>query len=109
MFQCCYFNFKLECVMTYYVGLFLMFAIYGCSTFTTEKIMKVKQGMTSDEILQMFGQPKNIRQAVCGADTGHIWNCTTWEYNNTFEDGKASFTFSGEPGAYLLNDFSIDR
>jgi hypothetical protein len=50
----------------------------GCAvllkSFTTENVMKVHEGMSSNEILAMFGTPeKNVSQAVCGASTGHAW------------------------------------
>ena len=40
------------------------------SSFTTENVMKVHQGMSSNKILKMFGTPKSVSQAVCGANTG---------------------------------------
>lgn len=85
----------------------------ACSTlptsFTTDNIMKVHQGMSSDEIIKMFGKPKSVSQAVCGGDTGHTWTCTTWEYGE-FPYDRASFTFSGDgPDALVLNNFKVDR
>jgi len=77
-------------------------------SFTTENIMKVHPGMSSDEILALFGQPKNISSSVCGSATGNPWRCTTWEYGE-FPYGRATFTFSGEHGSYILNDFKVDR
>ncbi len=79
------------------------------SSFTTENIMKVHQGMSSSEILKMFGTPKSVGQAVCGADTGRAWTCTTWEYGE-FPYDRASFTFGGDnPTSLILNNFKIDR
>ena len=77
------------------------------SSFTTENIMKVHQGMSSDEILQLFGKPKSIRSAVCGRAPNQ-WTCTTWKYGE-FPYDRASFTFSGEQGSYILNNFDVDR
>lgn len=77
------------------------------STFTTEKIMKVHQGMSSKEILALFGEPKNISASVCGMPPKQ-WTCTTWEYGE-FPYGLASFTFSEKPSALRLNNFNIDR
>lgn len=77
------------------------------SSFTTDNIMKVHQGMSSDEILQLFGKPKNISSAVCGGAPNQ-WTCTTWEYGD-FPYDRASFTFSGEHGSYILNNFDVDR
>lgn len=44
------------------------------SSFTTKNIMKVHPGMSSDEILQLFGEPKSIRSAVCGQSPDQ-WIC----------------------------------
>lgn len=76
--------------------------------FTTENVMKIKQGISSSEILKMFGYPASVRQAVCGADTDQMWLCTTWEYGE-FPYDRASFTFSGERDFLILNNFSVDR
>jgi hypothetical protein len=78
------------------------------SRFTTEKIMKVHQGVSAEKILELFGAPKNISQAVCGAKVGKPWSCTTWEYGD-FSDEWATFTFGGINGALKLNNFEIHR
>ena len=100
-----------------YIGL-LSFLLASCETmhsaasalppsFSTENIMKVKQGMRPEEILELFGDPNSIKTAVCGQAQSR-WNCTTWEYGNLPYD-RARFTFSGDHGEFLLNDFSIER
>lgn len=80
----------------------------GCATlpnsFTTDNVMNVYQGMASDRILEMFGTPKNVSQAVCGASTGKPWTCTTWEYGE-FPYDRASFTFASDTGSLILNNF----
>ena len=86
--------------------------LVSCSTlpvsFTTENIMKIHQGMTSQEILELFGEPRSISTAVCQPENGKPWNCTTWKYGE-FPYDYASFTFSGERGYYILNHFNIER
>jgi len=77
------------------------------SKFSTENIMKVHQGMNSDEILALFGEPKNIRVSVCGQPPNQ-WTCTTWQYGE-FPYDRASFTFSGEHDSLRLNNFDVDR
>ena len=77
------------------------------SSFSTENIMKLHQGMSSDEILALFGEPKSIRSSICGRAPNQ-WSCTTWEYGDPPYD-NASFTFSGEHGSYILNNFDVDR
>ena len=95
------------------IGLLLaMLILSACSalptTFTTENIMKIHQGMSSDEILKRFGTPKNVSQSVCGTSTPNPWSCTTWEYGE-FPYEKASFTFSGNNESLVLNHFKVDR
>lgn len=77
------------------------------SKFSTENIMKLHQGMSSDEILTLFGEPKKVRVAVCGRPPDQ-WTCTTWEYGNPPYD-SASFTFNGEHDSLKLNNFNVDK
>ena len=64
--------------------------------------------MSSNKILEMFGAPKNVSQAVCGATVGKPWACTTWEYGDIPYEW-ASFTFAGGGGSLILNNFDIHR
>src|SRR3989338_6391900 len=75
--------------------------------FSTENIMKVHQGMNSNEILALFGEPQKIRAAVCGRPPDQ-WTCTTWEYGE-FPNRRASFTFSGEHDSLKLNNFEVNK
>ena len=90
---------------------FISLSLSSCSTlpltFSTENIMKVHQGMSSNEILTLFGKPKNIDVSVCGTPPNQ-WTCTTWKYGE-FPYDRASFTFSGEHDSLILNNFSVDR
>ena len=79
----------------------------GCTSITNEQMMQIHQGMSSDEIISMFGQPNNVSVAVCG-ESPNNWNCTTWEYY-LFPEGDASFTFGGDNGDLKLNNFDIDK
>lgn len=90
------------------------FLISSCSTvptspsaFTNSNIMKVHQGMGSDEVLVLFGKPQDVRVDVCGTPPNQ-WTCTTWKYEGFFDE-RASFTFSGSHDALKLNNFSVDR
>jgi hypothetical protein len=76
--------------------------------FTTENVMQVHQGIGSEEIAKLFGIPKSVRQAVCGAATGNPWTCTTWEYGE-FPYDRASFTFASRDGSLVLNNFEVTR
>lgn len=77
------------------------------ATFSTENIMQVHQGMSSDEILAMFGEPKSVDVAVCGMPPNQ-WTCTTWEYGE-FPYERASFTFNGKHDSLKLNSFEVER
>jgi hypothetical protein len=87
-------------------------SIGGCVTlptlFTIGNVMSVHQGMGSDKILRIFGTPKNVSQAVCGASTGRPWTCSTWEYGELPYD-RTSFTFAADSGTLVLNNFDIHR
>jgi hypothetical protein len=78
------------------------------SRFTSENVLKIHQGMSSNKILDMFGAPKNVSQAVCGASVGKPWACTTWEYGDVPYEW-ASFTFSGGSKSLILNSFDVHR
>lgn len=94
----------------FFVGLASM-SLVGCSTlpstFTNENVMKLHQGMTSDEILAMFGEPKSVSVSVCSKPPTQ-WSCTMWEYGE-FPYDRASFTFAGEHDSLRLNNFKVDR
>ena len=97
----------------YIVLLTVYIFITGCETlsalpdsFNTKNIMKVKDHMSADSILETFGSPKNISSNVCGTDKK--WNCTTWSYGE-YLYGYASFTFYHKNNELFLNHFNIDR
>lgn len=81
---------------------------YLPKSFTAENILKVHPGMSSAEILDLFGEPKNISSSICGGLVGESWRCTRWEYGK-FPYGRASFTFSDDNGLLRLNSFNVNR
>ena len=76
--------------------------------FTTENIMKVRAGMTSGEIVQLFGNPKSISSTTCGAGAGKPWQCIIWRYGE-FAYQSASFYFNREGDTLYLSSFDINR
>ena len=82
--------------------------VNAMSRFTSENVLKVHQGMSSNRVLEMFGAPKNVSQSVCGASVGKPWACTTWEYGEAPYEW-ASFTFAGGNGSLILNSFDVHR
>ena len=75
-------------------------------TFSTKNIMMVHVGMSSNEILTIFGGPRNISASVCGMFPNQ-WTCTTWEYG--YFPYNATFTFSGKHDSLKLNNFQVNR
>jgi len=79
------------------------------NTFTTENILKVQSGMSSNEVLKLFGAPKSVRQDICGSASGNPWECVTWKYGDILYD-EATFTFSRKSkDVMILNNFDINR
>ena len=103
-----------------YIAMVIAFA--GCNTlskkntttylpagFNDDNVLATYMGMTSDEVLKMYGNPKSVKKSVCGSQTpGGQWNCTTWEYGK-FPYDRASFTFYDENGTMKINSFDIER
>lgn len=93
---------------------FISLTLSSCSSlpeaFSTDNVMKIHQGMSSDKILTLFGKPRNFDVSVCGK-APNKWTCTTWEYggHTEFSDDSASFTFSGNHGSLKLNNFNVNR
>ena len=77
--------------------------------FTTENVLAVQVGMTSGEIIELFGRPHSVSSSMCGADVGKPWHCTTWKYGNFLEGSYASFTFAHVGSILVLNNYNIDR
>ena len=71
------------------------------SKFTTANVMKLHPGMSSTEIVKMFGEPDTVRVATCGKPPNE-WDCTTWEYAD-----RASLTFAGNHDSLKLNNFNV--
>ena len=70
-----------------FLYLFLCFVIIsttGCATefaefkFTESKVDKLRIGMSSSEVIEMFGASNEVRSAVCGGATASgPWICET--------------------------------
>lgn len=78
------------------------------STFTAENMIKTHPGMSSDEILEMYGKPKSIKNTTCGSSMDNLSSCTIWKYGESLYD-QATFYFSGSHGSYILNSFDIEK
>lgn len=70
--------------------------------------MKVKTGMSGDEIISMFGNPKAVRSTTCGGKTFGSWQCVIWSYDSG-RYSRSYFYFQKTGGELVLNNFDIDR
>lgn len=91
--------------------LFPMLVLAGCATpFTEENIDRLRVGMPSSVIRQMFGAPNEISSSVCGGATaGGQWICEKWKYRNSMTDKINEFTFSVKENEKFLNSWSVKR
>lgn len=52
------------------------------TSFSRENIVKLRVGMTSEEVVKIFGLPLKTEADVCGETTPSPWTCITWWYNS---------------------------
>lgn len=90
----------------------LVSLLQGCASltgFTQENIDRLRVGMSSTEIREMFGTPDRVSSGVCGASTGKTWTCETWKYKQYGSYRTNNFTFSVREGAKLLNNWDVSK
>ena len=96
------------------ITLSLSLLLTGCvttstTTFTDEQVLSIKEGMTSDEVLALFGAPDDVEVSTCGGRMGiPVWNCTVWRYGD-YDTDNAGFYFSTHDGVLHLASYDIDR
>lgn len=80
------------------------------SAFNEENIDKLKIGMTSTEVREIFGAPNEVSVSTCGAATaGGAWTCETWKYRSSSSYKTNNFVFSVDKGTKLLNSWDVKR
>lgn len=90
----------------------LVVTLAGCATaFTESNIDKLRIGMTSTEIREIFGAPNEVSTSVCGSNTaGGSWICETWKYRSSGNYYQTNnFTFSVKADVKTLNDWKVRR
>ena len=77
------------------VSIISLLLLSGCyaSKFTSDNQMKLKPGMTSTEVIEIFGKPIKIDATTCGSATANPWTCIIWYYGEysprlTFQRGS---------------------
>jgi hypothetical protein len=78
----------------------------GCSAskFTSDNILKLKIGMTSTEVIEIFGKPIKTEANTCGAGVGKPWTCISWYYG----EYRPRFVFVQEiDGVLYLNSWEM--
>ena len=85
------------------LSLLLLSSCYT-SRFTSDNAMKLKVGMTSSEVVAIFGKPMKTSAMTCGSGTPNPWSCIIWHYG----DFTPMFTFQqGEDGVLYLNSWNM--
>lgn len=91
------------------ISLLLLSSCYAtqstsASKFTSDNAMKLRVGMTSTEIIEIFGKPMKTSAMTCGSATPNPWSCIIWYYG----EYRPSFTFEqGKDGVLYLNSWSM--
>ena len=94
------------------------YALNNANTiFTSDNVMRLKVGMTTDEVITLFRRPNRIERSTCGGKTpGGPWPCIVWEYDvEESSDGYVTtrktntLTFNGNYDPPRLNDWTIER
>lgn len=99
------------------IGFTLLSALNGCATsfrqenitnFTQENILKLRPGMSSEEVIAIFGMPIKTEAATCGQAFGKPWLCITWYYDRTdFLYAKRLTFHEGENQRLYLNSWQM--
>ena len=85
------------------ISLLLLNSCYA-SKFTSDNAMKLKVGMTSTEVVEIFGKPMKTSAMTCGSATDNPWSCIIWYYG----EYRPSFTFAqGPDGVLYLNSWNM--
>ena len=80
------------------------------SAFNEENIDKLKIGMSSTEVREIFGAPIEVSVSTCGSATASgAWTCETWKYRTSSSYRMNNFVFSVDKGAKLLNSWDVKR
>ena len=80
------------------------------SAFNEENIDKLRIGMSSTEVREIFGAPNEVSVSTCGGATaGGAWTCETWKYRSSSSYKTNNFVFSVDKGTKLLNSWDVKR
>lgn len=74
-----------------FIVLLFLLILNGCTStrfthptrFTQENIMKLRPGMSAEEVIAIFGNPIKTEAKICGGATNRPWSCITWWYDST--------------------------
>ncbi len=58
---------------------------YRKQGFTRDNVAKIRNGMTNNEVLGLFGEPDHSKGAICGSSTTASWQCIVYVYENGLE------------------------
>lgn len=96
--------------LIFLIGFLIQITLFSCVTtskvdsnvgFTSENIIKIKKGMTSFEIIQLFGNPVGTETTLMGAETSKPWQAIEWHYDKS-NRYKRVFAFQEINGTLYL-------
>lgn len=117
------------CIIPRVLSLFAALAVLalqvGCATvglttrhpaFTADKVLGLKVGLTTDQVVSLFGNPDRTQGTTCGTQTPSPWQCLIWEYDlGPHPRGRFQHSsninrmyFSAEENPPRLNSWNID-
>ena len=97
----------------------------GCATlrhpvrhpeFTSDRVLGLRVGLTTDEVIALFGQPDRTEATTCGSQSGSPWQCLIWEWDlGPNKKGRHEYSsninrlyFSMDLSPPRLNNWSVD-
>lgn len=89
----------------------------GCATvsrvgrrhpeFTADRVLGLSVGLTTDEVIALFGRPDRPQATTCGSKSGSPWQCLIWEYDfGSYKTNRLYFSMDFSPPR--LNNWDID-
>lgn len=82
------------------ISLLLLSSCYPLK-FTSDNVLKLRVGMTSNEVIEIFEKPMKTKATTCGSATDNPWGCIIWYYG----EYEPYFVFSEIGGVLFLNSW----
>jgi hypothetical protein len=94
-------------------GVLVILLLAGCATlrhpgFTESAVLKLRTGMSADEVRAIFGNPDQSEVTTCGGSTPDPWQCMIWTYEmGDYDWNRIYFSVDADPPR--LNNWTIEQ